>query len=205
MIQPLGSDRIERADVRIISASTLGLEDLKKSLYPPLFYRIEGIELSIQPLRERGTEEYIYYFLFKECKRLRKEMDISEPAMEALRRYQWPGNLREIRKVIHRAVLLSKGRKIEIDDLPEKIRNAEKTPFIPPELIASLSEKSLSINSILSFSQKEQMDELTLNNAIRMHIQKVLAFTKGNKSKAAKLLGIPLTTLISKMKKLGIE
>ncbi|MEO0294309.1 MAG: sigma 54-interacting transcriptional regulator [candidate division WOR-3 bacterium] len=205
-IQPLGSDRIERADVRIISASSLSLEELKNSLYLPLFYRIEGLELTILPLREREDKEaYIYYFLLKECKRLGMEKEISEPAMEALKRYPWPGNLREMRKVIHSAVLLSKGKTIEIEDLPEKMKNEEKEQSIPLELTPFLSKKGLSMDSILSFNKKEQMDDPTLNNAIRTHIQKVLSLTKGNKSKAAKILGIPLTTLISKMKRLGIE
>ncbi|MCP2520396.1 sigma 54-interacting transcriptional regulator [Candidatus Aminicenantes bacterium AC-708-M15] len=200
-IRPLGSDRTERADVRIIAASN---EEPKKLLkegkfIEPFYHRITGLQLYIPLLRERrDLENYIYYFLFKESDG--EEIKISESALEALKRYLWPGNFREMKRVIRALIIKSKSGIVKFEALPAKIKN--------PEMCLPLIEGFHSIsseNSLLESSLFHKSDELNLDNIIRTHIQKVLRLTRGNKTKASKLLGIPLTTLISKMKKLRIK
>ncbi len=198
-IQPLGT---ERAEVRMTGASSLSLEELRERVYEPFFYRISGLELFLPSVEEREDKEgYIYYFLMKEGKSLGKEgMEISSEAWEALIRYPWEGNLREMRKAIHRAVVMSDGKRIEVEFLPKKIRGYKEG-----RSILSGKKPPLAMHSSALQSEEEGLDEFNLNNAIKIHIQKVLEFTKGNKSEAARLLGIPRTTLENKLKKLGLS
>jgi transcriptional regulator with PAS, ATPase and Fis domain len=183
-IQPLGTERIERADVRVISASSLSLSELKMILYEPFFWRISGLYLSIPPFRERvDRESYIYYFLLKECKIAGKELDIEEKGIEAILDYPWEGNLRELRSFIHKIILERK--RIRREDILDEIKALEGRRVV--------------------YTHEVNDEDLNLENAIRRHIEKVLKMADGNRSKAAKLLGIPVTTLISKMKKLKIE
>ena len=75
----------------------------------------------------KNIEEYIYYFLLKECQKLGKEeKEISSDALKALKKYPWSGNLREMRNVIHTMILKKDKRKIEIDDIPEQIKEYKK-------------------------------------------------------------------------------
>ena len=123
--------------------------------------------------------------------------------MAALRHYQWPGNIRELKAVIKSLVLLVEGENIKIDDLPEEIKKAKKS-LSSYEKLVNCDPNRKRANDLLSF-EEGKTEILKLDIVIREHIQKVLQITNGNKSKAAKLLGIPLTTLINKMKKLGID
>ena len=143
-IRPLGSDRIKRADVRIIVACSDEPEKLLKKgkFIEPFYHRISGLQLYIPPLRERkDLEKYIYYFLLKECHRLGKEeKEISTEALEALIKYPWPGNLREMKKTIHSLILLNEDKTIELEALPKKIKNYKKETIIHSRLLSS-SEK----------------------------------------------------------------
>ncbi|MCP2604764.1 sigma-54 dependent transcriptional regulator [Candidatus Aminicenantes bacterium AH-873-B07] len=206
-IQPLGSDKIERTNVRIITACCKSPEKLLKEgkLLEPFYYRISFLRLYIPPLRERkDIKKYIYYFLLKECHTLGKEeKEISYHALEALKNYPWPGNLRELKGVIHNLVLDIQDKIIKLEALPEEIKNPERWISKQQKLSQSIQDEGAS--SKLFSHAKEKTYDLTLDNAIKTHIQKVLELTEGNKTKASKLLGIPLTTLISKMKKLGMD
>jgi len=143
-IRPLGSDRIKRADVRIIVACSDEPEKLLKKgkFIEPFYHRISGLQLYIPSLRERkDLEKYIYYFLLKECHRLGKEeKEISIEALEALIKYPWPGNLREMKKIIHSLILLNEDKTIELEALPKKIKNYKKETIIHSRLLSS-SEK----------------------------------------------------------------
>ncbi len=125
-IQPPGTERIERVDVRIMEASSLSLEELKEELYEPFFYRISGLELILPSVGERKDKEgYIYYFLMKECKSVgKKGIGISSEAVEALIRYTWGGNLREMRRTIHELVLMSDGV-IKEEDVSQSMERRE--------------------------------------------------------------------------------
>lgn len=207
-IKQIGSDKLERADIRIITACCASPKELliKGKLLQPFYYRISKLALYIPPLRERKKEieKYIYYFLIRECRRYKvKEKTISPEAMAALRHYQWPGNIRELKAVIKSLVLLVEGENIKIDDLPEEIKKAKKS-LSSYEKLVNCDPNRKRANDLLSF-EEGKTEILKLDIVIREHIQKVLQITNGNKSKAAKLLGIPLTTLINKMKKLGID
>lgn len=213
-IHPLGSEKIEKSDVRIISACSSSPEKLMNEgkLLPPFYYRIFPLRIYIPPLRERNDkdkENYIFYFLFKKSHKTEiKEKEMSPSAMECLKRYPFPGNIRELKGVIERAVILSKEKIIGLEDLPEEIVNQRREPSDPSIVIHSISERGSSKSpSFLIHEERietKSMSDLNLDTAIRKHIQEVLSITNGNKTQAAKLLGIPRTTLVNKMKKLDL-
>ena len=162
-IRPLGSDRIKRADIRIIIACSDEPEKLLKEgkLIEPFYHRISGLQLYIPLLRERkDLENYIYYFLLKES--VGEEIEISESALEALKRYPWPGNFREMKRVIRALIIKSKGGIIKIEALPEKIKNPEEFSLSPHSKVI-LKTKSLK-EMLLDFEREIIIRTLKENN-----------------------------------------
>ncbi|MEW6456915.1 MAG: sigma 54-interacting transcriptional regulator [Acidobacteriota bacterium] len=159
-IHPVGSDKIEKSDVKIIAACSSSPEKLVNDgkLLDPFYSRISQLGLYIPSLRERefrDIEAFIYYFLFKECHELGiEEKEISPSALEALKRYPWPGNLRELKAVIHTLVLLSKDKKIKIDELLEKIMKTKKMLF-PDRLSIDSSERKFFSKKLIDFGKED--------------------------------------------------
>jgi len=138
------------------------------------------VQIVLPPLRKRKEDIPILarYFL-NQCPELEdpESVEISREAMDALINYDWPGNVRELENVIRQAAVLSDRKVIRLEDLPERIRK-----------VAAPAKKSLS-----------------LKDAEREHILSVLASVKGNRRRAAEMLGISERTLYRKLKKLGIS
>ncbi len=177
----LGDVREIKVNVRFIFATNKRLEEEVQAnrFRKDLFYRINPFILNVPPLRERKEDIplLVDYFMTKlgkggETKR------VSARAMKVLRDYQWPGNIRELANVFERAMLLSAGRdEIFEDDFPLSVRDGSTGRRL---------------------SQPAGVDEdLKLEVIIRRHIEKVLRRTGGNKSEAARLLGISRKKLYS--------
>jgi two-component system response regulator HydG len=189
VIQPLGSTRQVPVDVRLIAASN---EDLLSSVRKgdfrqDLYHRLNEFKIQVPPLRERGSDIdlFIRYFIHAAGEQLqRKVKDVSPEVREVLRRYDWPGNLRELRNVVKRMVLLAKGDIAGMECLPDDME-VSVTEFGPPDPGTDL--KAL-----------QEAHERTL-------IEKTLQQVKYNKSKAAKLLNIDRKTLYSKLERYGIR
>lgn len=179
----IGGNKDISVDVRILSATN---EDLKKAVEEgnfreDLYYRLNEFNLELMPLRERNDdiEEFIETFIKQANAQLGKNVKgITSEVLEKFKSYNWPGNLRELRNIIKRSVLLSQGEFIEISALPEEI--------IYAELIQHQTSSS---------SLKDAATE-----AERERILKVLSQTGNNKSKAAKILNIDRKTLYNKLK-----
>jgi len=183
--EPLGSSRTIRVDVRVVAATNQDLARLVslKQFRPDLYYRLNVIPIYLPPLRERSDDipELVRHFVQKFSRRLNKQMaTISPETRDLLKRYDWPGNIRELQNVIERAMVLSPG------------------PVLRPVL-----------TECRPGSRQESSDTLrTLAAAERDHIIEVLNQTKwmiGGQDGAAIRLGLPRTTLIHRMRKLGIE
>jgi two-component system response regulator HydG len=188
VIQPLGSTKNIKVDVRIITATN---DDLKASVLngsfrEDLYHRLNEFKIQLPALRERGKdiELFINHFInISNAELNRNVKNISAEAKDLLLKYDWPGNLRELKNVIKRMVLLSPTETAEVDSLPE--------------------EMFISINQL----PKPNTSDLKAINEVneKALIIETLVKVKYNKSKAAKLLNIDRKTLYSKMDRYNIE
>ncbi len=179
----LGSTQTVRVNVRVVAATNQDLGQLvnKKLFRADLFYRLNVIPLFLPPLRERVQDirPLTEFFVAKFAASLNKPIDeIPDEVTEVLKRHDWPGNIRELQNFIERAVLFSPGSVLR---LPLDFRTVK---------------------------QSAESDPRTLADAYREHILETLNQSNwliGGKGGAANRLGLPRTTLIYKMRKLGIE
>jgi len=183
----VGDSKPTKIDVRIIAATNRNLQNEIETGHfrEDLFYRVSVFQISLPALRERvcDIELFAYHFLqlfsIKANKRIEK---FTDDFISSLKQYQWKGNIRELRNVIERCVIMTDGSEITADLLPIEIKQ---------NAISTTSEK---VNSSFELSSAE-----------KLHIQKVLNFTNGNKTKTAELLGIALTTLYRKLSEYKID
>ena len=188
-VRPVGSDRSQRVDVRVIAATNKDLsEQVRRGAFrEDLFYRIQVVPIALPPLRERRSDVPILveHFLARHNAGRPRPMQIAEEALVHLWEYDWPGNVRELENVIERLVVLCEGDRIGVADLPPAVR-------------AFLSEKRLP-KPVLG------ADGIDLNRAVEEFegrlIAEALERTRGNKQAAARLLGLKRTTLVAKLRK----
>ena len=177
----VGESKATKVNVRIIAATN---RDLQKEIESgnfreDLFYRLSVFQIALPPLRERivDIEELANHFLtIYSNKTNKKGLSLSENFVEALRQHSWQGNIRELRNVIERSVIVSDDKIIDIDSLPSTFKSF--------------------------FANKSTGKEITafdLANAEKKHIEKVINYTNGNKTEAARLLNIAITTLYRKL------
>ncbi|MBI4680467.1 MAG: sigma-54-dependent Fis family transcriptional regulator [Nitrospirae bacterium] len=185
----LGGKETISVDVRIIAATNEDLKEAveKGSFRKDLYYRLNVIPIEIPPLRERRDDIplLIRHFIQRFSLKLDKKITgISKDAEELLIRYKWEGNIREIENIIERAITITDGDIIGANDLPDEIKtNIEQ----------------------ISHSASPYPADLTLFDIEKLHIESVLKAANGNKSKAARALGIDYSTLLRKMKAMGIS
>lgn len=185
-VRPVGSNREVAFDVRIIAATNRDLQsDVEDGRFrEDLFYRINVIEIHMPPLRSRGNDTLLLaqYFIKSASKRCGKEvMSLSESAAEKLLDYDWPGNVRELENCIERAVTLTRFERVMVEDLPEKVR------------------KYRSSDLVIAADDPEQL--LPLEELERRYIRRVLKAVDGNKSQAARVLGLDRRTLYRKLER----
>jgi len=184
-----GTEKIE-IDVRIIAATNKELEQKIKdgTFREDLYYRLNVVSIKIPPLRERKEDivPMIENFIEKYCKENNKvTLDISKEAADVLMKYNYPGNVRELENIIERAVVLTRGKVITLNDLPMNIKG-----FKEEKTLAALSEGTLT----------EQVEELE-----KQLIFDALQESAGNQTKAGKLLGLTERNLRYKLKKYNIK
>ncbi|MBI4971659.1 MAG: sigma-54-dependent Fis family transcriptional regulator [Candidatus Omnitrophica bacterium] len=188
VFERVGGTKALKVDVRLICATNKNLaEEVKKGKFrEDLFYRINVIMLEIPPLRDRKedirplVDHYLSYF----CKINNKKIDkITDDVYHALENYSWPGNIRELRNIIERMVVLATGIELKIENVPNDIRYFNAP--VPSVMAISLSDDGAKPGD-LQVMEKEL-------------IRKKLAELSGNKSRAAKELGISRRTLYRKI------
>lgn len=199
--EPVGSSVPVQVDVRVIAATNQSLEELIRGgrFREDLFYRLNVISLRTPPLRERREDivPLAQHFVHEFAERSRKPIDgIDDDAMDELLAYNWPGNIRELENVLERAVVLASGPVVTAAELPNELLigidaiSAATKPFNGAAMPDSQSSGRLSV----------ELDEIE-----RTRLQDAIGASRGNKSKAARLLGIPRSTLCSKLKRHGFE
>ena len=180
----LGNPRTMKVDVRVIAATNRNLEEAVKrgNFREDLYYRLNVFPIKGPPLRERKEDipVLVNYFLIKYGAKTGKKIEtVSQKVLDTLQAYHWPGNIRELENIIERAVILSRGSLVEIEDLPD-LRPPAGTP--------------------------SSVD--TLEEVERAHILRILQETDGvidGPKGAAVLLGLHSNTLRSRLQKLGIK
>ena len=177
-----GDTKPTQVDVRIIAASNRNIEEEieKGNFRADLYYRISVMKIEIPSLRERKEDikQLADFFIEFYSRKLGKNIiKISSDLFQKLEAYNFPGNIRELRNIIERAIILSDGQTLNEASLPK-------------EILHKTNSSSQSLN---------------LEDVERTHILSVLEQTNGNKTKAAEILGIGLTTLYRKLQAYGIE
>ena len=181
-IYRIGSNKPQAADFRLISATNQDLRTMlsEKKFREDLYYRINTIEITAPPLRERGQDiiDLTHYFLDKyRVKHKRPGLLFSPGALDAIQGNQWPGNVRQLQHSVERAVLMADGRKIEARDIFPGVSDSPLPDEIRRPTLA-------------------QLEEISIRDSIQRN--------DGNLSKAARELGVARSTLYNKMKSYGI-
>jgi len=176
----VGGNDVIKTDVRVIAATNVDLEQAVSDGHfrRDLFYRLNVYPIKLPPLRERREDIPLLAMHFLEIYKKRSNKNItgiSKKALEWLRRYDWPGNVRELENAMERAVIIAQGRMIAIDDLPHAVRGAEASKTIEVEVGSTIVE------------------------AEKRMIMQTLAYTRGDRTRAAQILGIGRKTLYRKL------
>jgi transcriptional regulator with PAS, ATPase and Fis domain len=191
---PVGDNRTLKADVRIVAATNINLENAVQAgtFREDLYYRLNVIHLTVPALRERPEDVplLVQHFLKKAKERVGRTTitGVSRAAAQILADYQWPGNVRELENTVERAVLLCQGPLIEPKDLPQRLCGLGVEKRMSPRL----PDLGLDLrNAVESFE----------NQLIRQALER----TKWNKKQAASLLGLNRTTLVEMLKRKRIN
>jgi DNA-binding NtrC family response regulator len=184
---PVGATEAEPIDVRLIAATNRDLEDeIRRGAFrQDLFYRLNVITIHLPPLRTRREDIAVLAeaFLRRAAAEGETPAQLSPSAQLVLNEYHWPGNVRELENALERALILRSGDTIEVEDLPERVRERRSEPLVADRSVATP----------------------TLETIERAYIQFVLQAEQGNKTRAADVLGIDPSTLHRKLARYGGE
>lgn len=176
----VGDPKPRKANVRVIAATNRRLEDLVKEgkFREDLYYRLNVITIEMPPLRQRSldlaslAQQHLKMFARQSARQIK---EFTPAALSAMQRYSWPGNLRELRNVIERAVILAPGDKIDLNDFPDTLRGSQPSGAV--------------------IGNRVSLDELE-----REHIMRIIEIA-GSMDEAAQILGIDPATLYRKRKR----
>jgi DNA-binding NtrC family response regulator len=183
----VGSNKTLTADVRLVAATNKNLEALVKEgkFREDLFFRLRVVEIDLPPLRERSgdipllAQSFIREFAKENSKPVN---DFTADALEALMKFHWPGNVRELRTAVEHAVVLSKGERITLRDLPQSVRHGGA---VEPKILVG--------------------KDLTVKDAEKQLIVRALKETDGNRTHAAKKIGMSRRTFHRKLHEYHLE
>ena len=193
--EQVGGDKTIKADIRVIAATHRNLEKRveKKLFREDLFYRVSVIPLTLPPLRHRKRDIPLLAMHFlKDFNEKNKDAveGFSEEALKLLSAYSWPGNIRELKNLVERLVVLQQKGRIETYDLPVKIRRTADIPIEEPPI--KITDEGICLNTTVTEFEKA----LILQSLQRAH---------GVKNEAAKLLNLKRTTLVEKIKRYHLD
>lgn len=189
-VRPVGGSSEVPFDTRIVTATNRNLEHAvaSGSFREDLYYRINVVAVDVPPLRQRGNDVLLlaHHFVEQVASRSGKPVrGIAEDAAARLTEYDWPGNVRQLQNVIERAVALTRFDRVTVDDLPERIANGTDQP--------------------LTLAQEDPEHMPSLDQLERRYIDRVLTVTGGNKTRAARVLGLDRRTLYRKLERYDAE
>lgn len=182
---PVGSNRVQKTNARIIAATNQNLEKLiEDGLFrEDLYFRLNVIPIFIPPLKDRKEDipSLLKHFIIKHAPLPTAKIEFSEDALKKLTDYDWPGNIRELENVVQRTIILATGSTIGLDDLPREVLNAKRT-------------------------EPENFDfEQFKHDSEKGFIEKALAANDGKINRTVANANIPKNTLLRKIKKFNID
>ncbi len=185
---PVGATEAIPIDTRVLAATNRDLEDeiRRGGFRTDLYYRLNVIALHLPPLRDRRDDIPILAETFLArtgAGRQEEPKELTAAAMEMLQSYAWPGNVRELENALERAAILTPGRSIDVDALPDRVRERKSAPLV--------SDRA--------------PHNPTMETVERAYILWVLQSEGGNKTRAAEILGIDPSTLYRKLSRYGVE
>ena len=193
--KPVGGSRIQKTDIRIIAASNQDLEAriVDGSFREDLYYRLNVFPIFLPPLRQRKQDipKLAYHFLKQFCRKTKKSLDgFSDSALQTLINYPWPGNVRQLKNVIERLVIMADEQTVSSYNLHSHLdhQNHDSEDTIP------LTMKELK-------AYKQHLLDTQYNQAEKTFLQKALTATAGNISQAAKRVGMQRSNFSALLKK----
>ncbi len=194
-ITRLGSNKEISINVRIVSATNADIEELieQKKFRIDLYHRLDVVTIELPPLRDRKDDLLLLtnHFLKELSERNGKEQNnISKVALEAMRQYNWPGNIRQLRNVIERMMILDIDGILDVDDLPKDI--------------AALASTEVDHTPQPTGTGSNHLIGQPISEVEKYYIQQALDQCEGKRDKAAKMLGIGERTLYRKIKEYGL-
>jgi len=178
-------------DIRIVTATNKDVEaEVRAGRFrSDLYFRLKVVSIHLPPLRERGDDILLLarHFVRDFARRFQKPFtDLSSESEEALKAYAWPGNVRELRNLMERVVLLEDGPLVRLEHLPSELLG--RGSGIP---VSTAESRAFGVSTLAQLEAE--------------HIAEVLRLTEGNKSQAARVLGISRQGLIEKLRRLRLE
>jgi transcriptional regulator with PAS, ATPase and Fis domain len=185
-IRRVGENTSRPIDVRVVAATNRNLAEAVESgeFREDLYYRLKVVELCVPPLRDRRADilPLARVLLAESAVRMKRPIrELSAATADQLLRYRWPGNVRELENVMERAVALAQGSRVELEDLPEEVREAR------PPVLSVLGE-----------------EVRPLEEAVKAYILEALERNGGNQTQTAKQLEIGTATLYRRLKRYGL-
>ncbi len=179
-IRPLGSPRAKKVDVRVVAATHRDMQKLvdEQKFREDLWYRLNVVRISVPPLCERSSDIHllVHYFLVRYNGRYSLDTKLTESGLKAMEEYSWPGNIRQLQHMMERLTILAPGGRIDQAAVRQSIEQMDSREGASESLADTETEQ----------------------------IRRVLAATNGNKSRAAKILGIERKTLYRKLERMGL-
>jgi DNA-binding NtrC family response regulator len=179
-IRPLGSSRAKKVDVRVIAATNKDVQKLvdEGKFREDLWYRLNVVRLTVPPLCERASDIplLVHYFLKRYNERYKLDTKLTDSGVKAMEEYSWPGNIRQLQHMMERLTILAPGGRIDDAAVRQSIDQMDSRDHASDSLADTEAEQ----------------------------IRRVMAATNGNKSRAAKVLGIERKTLYRKLERLGL-
>jgi DNA-binding NtrC family response regulator len=179
-IRPLGSPRARKVDVRVVAATNRDMQKMvdEQKFREDLWYRLNVVRISVPPLCERSSDIplLVHYFLVRYNGRYSFDTKLTESGLKAMEEYSWPGNIRQLQHMMERLTILAPGGRIDAVAVRQAIEQMDSRDGASESLADTETEQ----------------------------IRRVLAATNGNKSRAAKILGIERKTLYRKLERMGL-
>jgi transcriptional regulator with GAF, ATPase, and Fis domain len=200
-IERVGSSDSLKVDVRIIAATHQNLEALIRQgrFREDLFYRLNVFPIRVPALRERAEDipELAMFFVQQSTERSKKTpLQIDDDVISFLKGFPWPGNIRQLENVIERAVVIAETDTLTVSDMPPEMFQTQ-TDWLNGKDTIPIAFADDAAPASTFRNERDRFD--------REKIQRALTDADGNKAEAARILGLARTTLVSRMKKLGLE